>query len=190
MKQKVGIIGDGKVGSALSRGLERAGYQVRTVGKNPGQVKETGGWADVVILAVPYGAIDEAISELGDGINGKTLVDVTNALTGDMQLASGCTTSGAETLQRKARGAKVVKAFNTQFASHMDVNAVVYCGNDDSIQKELQTKGAANVKRIIVHKNINWFSEQGQSPYFILDTEEIKTTWHPIENIGGGGGGY
>ncbi len=77
-----------------------------------------------------------------------------------------------------------------QFASHMDVNGVVYCGNDVTIQKELQQKGATNVKRIIVHKNINWLSEQGQSPYFILDTEEIKTTWHPIENIGGGGGGY
>ena len=142
MKPKVGIIGDGNVGRALSRGLERAGYQVRTVGKNPGQVKETGGWADVVILAVPYGAIDEAISELGDGINGKTLVDVTNALTGDMQLASGCTTSGAETLQRKARGAKVVKAFNTQFASHMDSGAVdgqqltTFAAGDDASAKE------------------------------------------------------
>jgi acyl-CoA reductase-like NAD-dependent aldehyde dehydrogenase len=83
-----------------------------------------------------------------------------------------------------------VSELATQFASHMDVNAVVYCGNDDNVQKELQTKGASNVKRIIVHKNINWFSEQGQSPYFILDTEEIKTTWHPIENIGAGGGGY
>lgn len=76
------------------------------------------------------------------------------------------------------------------FAAHMDVNAVVYCGSDAAVQKELQTKGAVNVKRIIVRKNTNWFSEEGQSPYFILDTEEIKTTWHPIENIGGGGGGY
>jgi acyl-CoA reductase-like NAD-dependent aldehyde dehydrogenase len=83
-----------------------------------------------------------------------------------------------------------VSELATQFASHMDVNAVVYCGNEAEVQKDLQTKGAANVKRIIVHKNINWFNEQGQSPYFILDTEEIKTTWHPIENIGGGGGGY
>lgn len=83
-----------------------------------------------------------------------------------------------------------VSELATQFASHMDVNAVIYCGNDATVQRELQTKGAANVKRIIVHKNINWTSEQGQSPYFILDTEEIKTTWHPIENIGGGGGGY
>lgn len=77
-----------------------------------------------------------------------------------------------------------------QFAAHMDVNAVVFCGDDPNIQKELQTKGATNVKRIIVHKNVNWFSEQGQSPYFIMDTQEIKTTWHPIENIGGGSGGY
>ena len=77
-----------------------------------------------------------------------------------------------------------------QFAAHMDVNAVVYCGDDSTVQKDLQTKGASNVKRIIVHKDINWFSDLGQSPYFILDTEEIKTTWHPIENIGAGGGGY
>ena len=95
MKPKVGIVGDGNVGSALARGLTRAGYQARAVGKSPGQVKDTGAWADVLILAVPYAAIDDAIRELGDGIDGKTLVDVTNALTSDMQLASGCTTSGA-----------------------------------------------------------------------------------------------
>jgi hypothetical protein len=124
MKPKVGIIGDGNVGSALRRGLERAGYQVRAVGKSPEQVRETGGWADVVILAVPYGAIDDAVAELGDAVTGKTLLDVTNALTGDMQLASGCTSSGAEALQQKARAAKVVKAFNTQFAQHMDSGAV------------------------------------------------------------------
>jgi acyl-CoA reductase-like NAD-dependent aldehyde dehydrogenase len=83
-----------------------------------------------------------------------------------------------------------VSELATQFAAHMDINALIYCGDDHSIQKDLQTKAATNVKRIIVHKNINWFSGQGQSPYFILDTEEIKTTWHPIENIGSGGGGY
>ena len=76
------------------------------------------------------------------------------------------------------------------FASHMDVNAVIYCGSDAMIQKESQQKGAANVKRVLIYKDVNWFSEKGQSPYYILDTQEIKTTWHPIENIGGGGGGY
>ena len=82
-----------------------------------------------------------------------------------------------------------VSELASQFASHMDVNAVVYCGEDQEIQKELQQKGASNVKRIITHKNINWMGDKAQSPYFIMDLQEIKTTWHPIENIGGGGGG-
>jgi predicted dinucleotide-binding enzyme len=46
-----------------------------------------------------------------------------------MGLAIGCTTSGAEELQKKAAAAKVVKAFNTNFAQHMDsghVNDVRY----------------------------------------------------------------
>ena len=50
----------------------------------------------------------------------RSLLDVTNALTEDMQLASDCTTSGAEHLQQVGSGTRVVKAFNTQFAGHMD----------------------------------------------------------------------
>ncbi len=140
MKTKIGIIGDGNVGSALRRGLEKAGYDVRAVGK--GQVAETGRWAEVIMLAVPYGAINDVVAELGDGISGKTLVDVTNALTEDMKLASGCTTSGAEALQQKAPGAKVVKAFNTQFAQRMDNGGVegqpvsVFVAGDDAGAKQ------------------------------------------------------
>jgi acyl-CoA reductase-like NAD-dependent aldehyde dehydrogenase len=78
----------------------------------------------------------------------------------------------------------------THFASHMDVNAIIFCENDELIQKEIQQKAAGNVKRVLIYKNVNWLSEKAQSPYYILDTEEIKTTWHPIENIGSGGGGY
>ena len=78
----------------------------------------------------------------------------------------------------------------SQFASHMDVNAIVYCGNDELIQKEIQQKAAGNVKRVLIYQDVNWLSEKGQTPYYILDLQEIKTTWHPIENIGSGGGGY
>lgn len=141
-KPKIGIIGDGQVGSALRRGRERAGYQGRAVGKQPAHVRETGQWAEIIMLAVPYGAVDDALRELADAVNGKTIVDVTNALTPDMQLASGCTTSGAETLQQKAGGAKVVKAFNTQFAQRMDSGALdgepvtVFAAGDDATAKE------------------------------------------------------
>ncbi len=77
-----------------------------------------------------------------------------------------------------------------QFVSHMDVNSVAYCENNKESQKEIQEKSAVNVKRVYFYNTINWLSNKGQSPYFILDTQEIKTTWHPIENIGGGGSKY
>lgn len=76
------------------------------------------------------------------------------------------------------------------FVDHMDVNATIYCENDSTIQKMMQEKSALNVKRIIFYNTIKWDSAEGQSPYFIMDTQEIKTTWHPIENIAGAGGGY
>lgn len=76
------------------------------------------------------------------------------------------------------------------FAEHMDVNAVVYCEKDEATQKMFREKSALNVKRVVIYDKVNWYSEQGQSPYFINDTQEIKTTWHPIENIGGGGSKY
>ncbi len=76
------------------------------------------------------------------------------------------------------------------FATHMDVNAVIYCENDLATIKEIQEKSALNVKRVIIYKDENWLSEESQSPYYIMDCQEIKTTWHPIENIGGAKAGY
>ena len=76
------------------------------------------------------------------------------------------------------------------FVNHMDVNATIYCENDSEIKKMMQDKAAQNVKRIFFYDKVKWYTNEGQSPYFILDTQEIKTTWHPIENIAGTGAGY
>lgn len=76
------------------------------------------------------------------------------------------------------------------FADHMDVNAVVYCEADSSNQKMIREKAAMNLKRVSFYDTVKWANEEGQSPYFIMDFQEIKTTWHPIENIGGAKAGY
>ena len=67
-----------------------------------------------------------------------------------------------------------------QFSSHKDVNAVIYCGDDKKEIKSVQESATLNVKRVLIHRNAEWLNESFQNPYFILDTQEIKTTWHPI----------
>ena len=66
------------------------------------------------------------------------------------------------------------------FATHMDVNAVVYCGNDKKQIKSIQENASLNVKRVILRKATDWYSDLCQSPYMIMDNQEIKTVWHPI----------
>lgn len=148
--KKLGIIGNGNVGSALARGLKRAGHDVRAVGKDEVAVRETASWADIVVLAMPFAAIDDVVKEIGD-VEGKTLIDVTNALDANMSLAVGFTTSGAEELQKKLPQARVVKAFNTQFAQHMDSGRLgdqrltVFVAGDDAAAKSDVTELATAI---------------------------------------------
>ena len=76
------------------------------------------------------------------------------------------------------------------FADHMDVNATVFCEDDAATQKLIKEKSSLNVKRVVLYDKVKWADATGQSPYFIMELQEIKTTWHPIENIGGGKAGY
>ncbi len=143
MKPRFGIIGDGNVGSALKRGLETAGYEVKGSGRDPKDVLAVATWGDIVVLAIPFAAIDDALGVIGRVVQGKILLDVTNALTPAYDLAIGCTTSGAEELQKKASKSKVVKAFNTVFAQNMSSGMVkgeklsLFVAGDDAAAKEL-----------------------------------------------------
>ncbi|MBL9016257.1 MAG: NAD(P)-binding domain-containing protein [Myxococcales bacterium] len=138
---QIGIIGTGNVGGALRRGLERARQSVRAAGEDKAEVRAVAEWADIVILAVPFGALPDVAATIAPLVKGKTIVDVTNALTEDMKLAVGYTTSGAEELQKLLPTAHVVKAFNTQFAQHMDSGRLgedrltVFAAGDDAKAK-------------------------------------------------------
>lgn len=148
---KIAIIGKGNVGSALERGLSSSGHQLRAVGSDPGAAREAARWAEVVILAVPFGQVGAAVDEIGNAADSKPLVDVTNALGKDMQLAVGFTTSGAEELQKKLPKAHVVKAFNTVFAKHMDSGKVdgerlsAFIAGDDATAKQIVMDLARNI---------------------------------------------
>jgi hypothetical protein len=66
----------------------------------------------------------------------------------------------------------------------MDINAVVYGGEDAAAFQQLQSNASVNVKRVF-HQQKDWLKSDAQDLYMIADTLELKTTWHPIENIGG-----
>ncbi len=78
------------------------------------------------------------------------------------------------------------KELLTHLSNHMDVNAVLYFGDKKEEITLIQKEAVHNLKRVIVHP----YRAEEQNPYFILDTQEIKTTWHPIEQISALGSGY
>lgn len=151
LKPKISIIGEGNVGSSIKKGLEREKYEVKSVDTDPPQVTKLAKWGDIIILAVPYPAIDEVVKTIGDLTPEKINVDATNALTADNELAVGFSTSGAEELQKKVKPAKVVKAFNTVFAQHMSTGRVnntqltVFAASDDDATKEEVLKIAKDI---------------------------------------------
>lgn len=66
------------------------------------------------------------------------------------------------------------------FASHMDVNAVIYCDGGKKMAESVQEAAADNIKRVIRRTDVNWTDNSSQHPYLVRDTQEVKTTWHPI----------
>jgi acyl-CoA reductase-like NAD-dependent aldehyde dehydrogenase len=74
-------------------------------------------------------------------------------------------------------------------ASHMDVNAILYGDSNADQYKALCLLAAENVKRVAKLAK-DWSQPEQQDLYQIAETLEIKTTWHPIENIGGASSGY
>ena len=74
------------------------------------------------------------------------------------------------------------KELISHFASHKDVNAIIYCGDNNEEIKEIEKVSVENLKRVKIYKRKKWDDKISQSPYFIEKCQEIKTTWHPTES--------
>ena len=69
----------------------------------------------------------------------------------------------------------------SHFASHMDVNAIFYCGTNKEEIHEIESLSVENLKRVTIERLENWEAEDSNSPYFIEKFQEVKTIWHPQE---------
>lgn len=160
----VGIIGTGNVAKNLAMGLLRAGHKVALGSRTPANVEppspkvsigsrgEAAKFGDVVILAVPYHAVKDAIRAIGPNtLRGKVLVDATNVYSEKGDMAIGFVTSGAEELAKASPGAKVVKAFNTVFAQNMSTGMIggtkvlALVASDDRDAKDAVLRLAADI---------------------------------------------
>ena len=74
-------------------------------------------------------------------------------------------------------------------ASHMDVNALIVSHLEDVLKKSLSVAAVDNLKRKYEFTT-DWNKADAQGLHYISDLQEIKTTWHPIENIGGATSSY
>ncbi len=170
---KIAVIGSGNVGGTLGKILAQKGHDVTFGARDPqsekiksllssisgnaradsipGAVAD----ADVVILATPWDAAQDAIAQAGN-LTGKVLIDTINPVGLNPEglsrgLVIGHTTSAAEEVAKWATGARVVKAFNnigancfgnTQFGS---VTATAFICGDDADAKKVVTILAQDV---------------------------------------------
>lgn len=121
--ETIGIVGAGNVGSALARRLAAVGHAVALGVRDPAAAKDApegvratsiaeAAAADVVFLAVPSAAIEDAVRAMGD-LAGRIVVDCTNPVGKGLTLASPPEGSNAQKIARLAPGARVIKGFST-----------------------------------------------------------------------------
>lgn len=82
------------------------------------------------------------------------------------------------------------KELLSHFVGHMDINAMVVYDASTDEQVEIQQGSAENLKRVVIRNSKELFTDKAESPYLIQDTQETKTTWHPIEKISAKGKSY
>lgn len=160
---KVAIIGSGNVGGAVANAAKNTGHDVTvadlegtetlaalgnelgvtTTNSNVDAVSDS----DVIVLAVPFGAVETVVAGIADHVGDKIVLDVTNPLKPDLSgLQTDGGTSGAELVQQHLPRAKVVKAFNTVLAANQASPSV------DGVQLDGFVAGDdADAKKHVLH---------------------------------------
>jgi 8-hydroxy-5-deazaflavin:NADPH oxidoreductase len=154
---RIGILGTGKMGTALGRAFARLGHDVvfgtsdpeRGTRLNPGAKvvthREAAEHGELVVLATRWENTEEVLRSSGP-FEGKVLMSAVNAATETEALAVGHTTSAAEEIARWAPTARVVEAFNGTYSEAVNLapesatgETVLVCGDDAAARNTVAT---------------------------------------------------
>lgn len=157
------FIGYGNVGAPLADQLQRLGHRVTLAARDPQSAavskaqarnaalmvqspEQAVREAEVVFLATPYTAHEQAVGSLAEALAGKILIDCTNPVGPGLSHGLGSAHSGSLALQALAPQARVIKAFSIYGFENFENNAypgynvrpvMMYCGNDSSAKQEV-----------------------------------------------------
>jgi len=146
----ISIIGLGNMARALATRAVEGGNAVEVIGRDPAKTKDLaatlGGGAtagefgtapagDIVILAVPSASAVPVVTQYGNALAGKVIIDITNPMKADVTgLTTPDGTSAAQEIADAApASAHVVKAFNTVFGHVLTPGRsldVLFAGDD------------------------------------------------------------
>lgn len=139
----ISIIGTGNMGQAIAAVANRGGHDVQQLAHTDGDVAATG---DIVVLAVPHTAVSEILEQRGESFADKIVVDITNPVdftTMDSLVVAADSSKAAEIAQALP-SSRVLKAFNTNFASTLAEGTVgpldttvLIAGDDDQAKATL-----------------------------------------------------
>jgi predicted dinucleotide-binding enzyme len=166
---QIAILGTGAVGPALGKALTAAGHHVTIGTRDPEQTRAREQWAGIDLPLAAYQDLDAevlinatsgvgslpALKAVGDALNGKVVIDTSNALDFSHgfppSLFISNTDSLAEQLQRELPTARLVKMFNTM-ANEVMVNprglrddSTVFVAGNDAAARQTATSVAADL---------------------------------------------
>ena len=166
---QIAILGTGAVGPALGKAFSAAGHRVTVGTRDPEQTRARDEWAEIDLPLAAYGDLDaevfinatngrgslSALQAVGDALNGKVVIDASNALDFSQgfppSLFVSNTDSLAEQLQRELPEARLVKMFNT-VANQVMINprgltddSTIFVAGNDPAAREMAASLAADL---------------------------------------------
>ena len=138
----VSILGTGNMGQAIASVVGRGGHTVQLIGRGDAAAPLDG---DVVVLAIPYGAVNAVLAERGDSLAGRIVVDITNPVNLETfdSLTVPADSSATAEIAAALPSSRVLKAFNTTFAGTLasgtvgSLTTTVLVAGDDADAKSI-----------------------------------------------------